>query len=230
MTQPLFNNLSGEFPRTNDAVGRGASTAQESDQSETASCDPPVVVGSESLSSFQASSTVAEMIQQWDAAANKRLNAKEVYGVPRVFDLFTLMAITMAFALLFALLKLVSPAFNISATTLTILISGYVTLIAVAQMVLFGGDNPRMASVVAGPFSLLSICMAFWIPSSGLGVTMTLVLSLFLSILFGFFLGYLSGAVVAGVLLVADGFRGRSAKAMRLSAQLNRDVGFDEIE
>ena len=227
MTQPLFNNLSGEFPRTNDAVGRGASTAQESDQSETASCDPPVVVGSESLSSFQASSTVAEMIQQWDAAANKRLNAKEVYGVPRVFDLFTLMAITMAFALLFALLKLVSPAFDISATTLTILISGYVTLIAVAQMVLFGGDN-KMAS---GGRSF-SCCPYAW-PSDPIewaGVTMTLVLSLFLSILFGFFLGYLSGAVVAGVLLVADGFRGRSAKAMRLSAQLNRDVGFDEIE
>ena len=224
MTNPLPNNLFGKI------ADHGPTPVHTDNGLGSMSDDPPVVARPLPPYSFHASHALEGVIQQWNVAANQRLKNVDVYGVPRVFDLFTLMAITLAFALLFALLKLISPAFNISATTLTVIISGYVTLIAMAQMFLYGGNNPRMASVVAGPFAMLAMCLAFWVPSNGLGIFVTLFLSMFLSIFFGFFFGYLSGAVVAGVLLVADGFRGRSIMAMRPAIKTDRDVSFDEIE
>jgi hypothetical protein len=176
-----------------------------------------------------------------------------MYGASRAFDLFTLMAITLAFALLFAALNVLAPAFEGSPATLTWLISGYVTLIGLAQMFMFDGKNPRRASVLAGPFVMLMILIAGWTFGSRMSLGPALFLSIWSSVAFGFFAGYLSGAVVAGVFLVwssvafgffagylsgavvagvflvADAMRGRY-KNPDLGARSARDLSFDEIE
>lgn len=148
----------------------------------------------------------------------------EAYGAPRVFDLFTLLAITLAFALLFALLGLLAPAMDASASDLTLVISSFVTLIGVSQMWMFGSKNPRMASLVAGPFALMIV----------MGIPMfrynnwelAFFSALCFSIFFGSFAGYLGGAVVAGVFLLADKFR---SKFMVQGAE-QRDASFDELQ
>lgn len=197
----------------------------------TSSCpDPPVVARRITEASAAEPSSLLTTIKLWNESAERRMSATEAYGVPRVFDLFTLMAITLAFAVLFALLKLLSPAFDASSTGLTLLISGYVTLIALAQMFMYSGSNPRMASIMAGPVAMLAMFVVFWIPFVGLGLGLALSISVFLSILFGFAAGYLAGAVVAGVLLIADGMRGRTQSSPQASKFVEKDIAFDDIE
>jgi len=192
--------------------------------------DPPVAIRPLFPGDAVGSPSMLTMVKNWDQSARLRLSTTEAYGVPRVFDLFTLMAITLAFALLFALLKLLSPAFGTSPTTLTLLISGYVTLIALAQMFMYEGTNPRMASVMSGPVAMLAMFLVFWIPTGSLRVDAALLISVILSAIFGFLCGYLAGAVVAGVLLVADGMRGRSQSPLHRAGLVEKDVEFDDIE
>jgi len=156
-----------------------------------------------------------------------------MYGASRVFDLFTLMAITLAFALLFAVLNVLAPAFEGSPAAVTCGISGYIILIALAQMFLFDGKNPRLASVIAGPLVMLLILTISWSLSSQLHLGLALILSVCSSLTFGFFTGYLSGAVVAGVFLVADALRGRYNTSSDTSidhVESPKDLTFDEIE
>ncbi len=150
----------------------------------------------------------------------------KAYGAPRVFDLFTLLAITLFFAVLFALLGLLAPALDASASDLTFVISAFVTIVGFSQMWLFGSNNPRLASLVSGPvgFSLISwtqmmISGRFRIE----GIVVSLCVSIFLGPLFG----YLGGAVVAGVFLVADKFR---LQFMKPSSAESRDASFDEVQ
>lgn len=152
-----------------------------------------------------------------------------MYGASRVFDLFTLMAITLAFALLFAILNFLAPAFEGSPAAVTCGISGYVVLIALAQMFLYDGKNPRLASVVAGPVVMLLILAASWSLSGEPHFILAMILSLCSSVTFGFFTGYLAGAVIAGVFLVADAMRGRYNPSTPASDS-PRDLSFDEIE
>lgn len=194
------------------------------------SIDPPVVnkVLATTTITGQARSFQSDPKNWEDVSKGPKID--EVYGVPRVFDLFTLMAITLAFALLFALLKLLSPAFDAAPTTLTLIISGYVTLIALAQMFMFQGKNPRLSSISAGPIAMLGLIMAAWVPFGGMSLIPALIGSVIFSVVFGFFFGYLSGAVVAGVLLVADALRGRSVLRKGPLITSEKDIAFDDVE
>lgn len=126
--------------------------------------------------------------------------SEPAYGASRVFDLFTLMAITLAFGMLFGAMKALgaNPEAFFGVTT-------FVTLVAVGQMLLFGGKNPRLASVVGGPFVLvLTVIMldAIWFrrfDPTYLCCTFPL----------GAPAGYLAGGMVAGVFLIADEIRKR---------------------
>lgn len=120
--------------------------------------------------------------------------SEPAYGAQRVFDLFTLMAITLAFGLLFGAMKAlgVIPEIFFAVTS-------FVTFIAILQMLLFGGNSPRIASLVGGPIALAltEVCLSVWY---GRWEIVPIVCSL----PFGIPAGYLAGGMVAGVFLVAD--------------------------
>lgn len=161
------------------------------------------------------------LLEQLQKATSKT----RAYGAPRVFDLFTLLAITLAFALLFAMLGLLAPAFDANPTDLTLFISGLVTIVGFSQMWLFGAKNPRLASLVSGPFALAVVLMFPFIATSDHWLTAVFA-SFSIGILFGPFAGYLAGAVVAGVFLVADKFRMRF---MQSSSATSSDASFDDL-
>ena len=66
-------------------------------------------------------------------------------GMPRRFGIGTLMTITVFFALLFGILKMlcVTPIVFIA-------IVAFIVVVAVCQALLYGGKNPRRASFIAG--------------------------------------------------------------------------------
>lgn len=129
--------------------------------------------------------------------ATKLALDEPVYGAKRVVDLFTLMAITLAFALLFAAMKAMSvPPIEFFAVT------SYVTFVAISQMLLFGGNSPRLASLVGGPiaWALTFACISIW---DGHWDTVEIVCTLPM----GVPAGYFAGCLIAGVFLVADQLR-----------------------
>ncbi len=136
-----------------------------------------------------------------------RVMGTESYGAPRVFDLFTLLAITLAFALLLASLRLIEPLLLDDLETVAITLGMFVTGIALFQMALWGGKKPRLASLVAGPILWLLIFVALNLSRlENLLSPAYLLLGVFTAI-FGIPAGYLGGAMVAGVFLLADFFR-----------------------
>jgi hypothetical protein len=149
----------------------------------------------------------------------------KAYGAPRVFDLFTLLAVTLAFALLFGAIRLIEPLLLLNTGEVIAWISFFLTGIAIAQLLLWSGKMPRLASVLAGPLLFLSIGVAIalaqrapWQFAFG---------TMLCSIPFGVFAGYLGGAVVAGVFLLADAFRKRF---LVNDGKLGGDVDFDKID
>ncbi len=139
-----------------------------------------------------------------------RFFEKESYGAPRVFDIFTLFAITLAFALLLAFLRLIEPLLMEDLSSVAIIIGIFVTGIGLSQMVLWGGKQPRLSSLVAGPFLWLSILIVtVAINQNGarnLQDPNFIVFSVLTSVI-GIAAGYLGGTMVAGVFLLADFFR-----------------------
>jgi hypothetical protein len=162
---------------------------------------------------------------QVSQAALESLAGSKTYGAPRVFDLFTLLAITLAFALLFALIGVLAPALEISAMAVTVAIGVFVSLIGLSQMWLFESNNPRVASLISGPFALAVVT---WLPISRASGSYDAVVG---SICFGLFIGpiagYLGGAVVAGVFLLADKFR---TTTMKTSNAESKDASFDDVQ
>jgi len=149
--------------------------------------DPPVVV-------FQ-SEFEDPLAQLWSRMYGTL--SEPAYGAQRVFDLFTLMAITLAFGLLFGAMKALDaiPEVFFGVTT-------FVTFVGIGQMLLFGGNSPRLASLVGGPIALAltMVSLAFWY---GQGAFWAALCSLIL----GIPAGYLAGGMVAGVFLIADSLR-----------------------
>lgn len=132
----------------------------------------------------------------------------ESYGAPRVFDIFTIFAVTLAFALLFTCLKFLQPALGMELAPTVVSFSVFVTLVGVAQMLLWHGKKPRPASLVAGPIIWFVIGTANVLIYSGVrGLPMAF--GIVCSMPVGVFAGYLAGALVAGVFLLADRFRQR---------------------
>ncbi len=135
--------------------------------------------------------------------------SEPAYGAQRVFDLFTLMAITLAFGLLFGAMKALNaiPEVFFGVTT-------FVTFVGIGQMLLFGGKSPRLASVVGGPIalSLTIVLLAGWY---GQGAIWGAVCAL----IPGIPAGYLAGGLVAGVFLIADSLRDRFSRPADESEQ-----------
>ncbi len=137
--------------------------------------------------------------------------SEPAYGAPRVFDLFTLMAVTLAFGLLFALLKALDaiPEVFFGVTV-------FATLVAIGQMLFFGGNSPRLASLVGGP-----IALAITLASISIWYGRWDVVEIVCSLPFGVVAGYLAGGMVAGVFLIADLLRGVFTKRKKEEVEHN---------
>ena len=134
---------------------------------------------------------------------------KESYGAPRVFDLFTLLAVTLAFATMFMALRWLAPAMNASLPACTMALGSFVTLTAIAQLALWNGEKPRLASVVAGPVVWMITAIGMLLPNPRVFLVPETLLGVICSSFIGIAAGYLAGAMVAGVFLLADAFRKR---------------------
>ena len=135
-----------------------------------------------------------------------------VYSVPRRYDLTTLFAVTLAYAVLFAALRLLSapPAVMLS-------IGGFVALVGLGQALLFKGSAPRAASMVVG-FIVCGAAPIVYVlsdPRLRRGDIEEIVAAAPCWAVAGTMLGYLTGAAVAGVFLVADAIRRRLRRLKR---------------
>ena len=121
-------------------------------------------------------------------------------GFPRRFSIGALMAITALFAVLFGCLRTLDAHPGAYAV-----ISGFVVLIGLGQVFLFGGKQPREASLLVGG-------AIFFLGTVDIPVTVLVVgenyepfLVLFAAILYpalGAVLGYFVGCVIGGVFLI----------------------------
>jgi hypothetical protein len=132
-------------------------------------------------------------------------NTGELYSAPRRFDLATIFVITAAYSILFgAITALDYGPFQI------IVLGSIVTLIAVVQGWLHGEVNPRGASIVVGAAAYTLFSYFLWRAHPRAFFVNDIVYVVVINgLIGGAALGYLSGAVVGGVFLVADFLRGK---------------------
>ena len=188
----------------------------DSVENETAENEPPRLTDQEQIA---AASPFSQRFRQISVHSDTKQLAdwinntvgSESYGATRVFDLFTLLAITVGFAVLFALLKLAEPIFQEHLPQVCLASALYIVLIAVAQQWTFGGKKPRLASILLGPVAYFTVSFVFLINRQFTGTVLQfplqLTLSLFCSIPLGCFLGYVAGGAIAGVFFLADKLR-----------------------
>lgn len=139
-----------------------------------------------------------------------RVLSEKTYGAPRVFDLFTLLAVTLAFAVLLGSLRLMQPVLAGNLAVMASSIGLFVAGLATFQAVLWQGIRPRLASLVAGPCLLFVLIIVFGIRQPQELLDWSRYVQAFCTaISFGLPAGYLGGALVAGVFLIADAFRQR---------------------
>lgn len=123
-------------------------------------------------------------------------------GMPRRFSIGTMMIITFFFALLFGVLKMLGvPPMAFVAITL------FVAGVAACQAILYGGKNPRKASIVGGIviFGVLFLLAALVAGYREGNVFRYITLSpctIFSVVFAGGLLGYAAGGLVAAIFLV----------------------------
>jgi hypothetical protein len=134
--------------------------------------------------------------------APKTQAVKDV-GVTRRFSVGTFMIMTSLFGVLFAIMKMLN-VHPIVFCCIAVFFAG----IGVAQMSLFGGNEPRKASWVAG-YPLGFICTlggniaARWVPELHPSVG-EMIGSSIAGAVFGGPCGYVAGCLVAGIFLVRE--------------------------
>jgi hypothetical protein len=127
-------------------------------------------------------------------------------GVPRRFGVGTLLIITTAYAVLFAVMRALEfpPA-------AFVLVSLFFTAVGLGQMLLFKGRQPRKASVIVGACLYPPLFLGTIILESGAGhryhLPPDLGIGVCCSIPSGAMAGYLAGILIAGVFLVVEKVR-----------------------
>jgi hypothetical protein len=155
----------------------------------------------------------------WEAvqglmAGESQARPTKIYSVPRRFDLATIFVVTLAYSLLFGTMKAISFPPIASA-----IVGGFISIVGAAQAFLFGGKQPRTASIIAGALIYSLALAAVWIASGPrIYGTSALLVSASFTIAGGAFLGYLAGVIIGGVFLVADKLRNQLS---RRQAELN---------
>jgi len=138
-------------------------------------------------------------MNQTDSNTDQATVRRKVYSAPRRFDLATIFVVIIFYSCLLGLLV----GFGVP-DEITLSILGFLTIVAVAQPVMFGGRNPRLASVVVGGlawpvvFTLTTFMTNSRVPASAI------LYGGLCSIPMGLLFGYLAGATVGGVFLIAE--------------------------
>jgi hypothetical protein len=146
----------------------------------------------------------------------------EVYSAPRRFDIFTLMVVTVAYAFLFMLTSIVDTINKTASLWASAVIGIFLAYVAVAQIVLFQGRSPRIASMLAGVSAVAIWLLVFVVRfADPVGAPYDLVWGMICSCVWGAPVGYLAGATVGGVFLVSDVLRRKV---------LNRRLNSEEVE
>jgi hypothetical protein len=141
-------------------------------------------------------------------AGSARQPPAKIYSAPRRFDLATIFVVTLAFALLLGFMK----AFSFPPAT-SMAIAGFILLVGIGQALLFGGKQPRTASLIVGAATYAIAMLAAWMISGPrLYDEGTILIMMTYTIVGGAILGYLAGVMVGGVFLLADNLRSRSSR------------------
>jgi len=132
----------------------------------------------------------------------------EVYSAPRRFDIFTLLVVTFAYAFLFMLTSELGTIDKNLPVWISTSIGLFLAYVAVAQLFLFKGQSPRLASMVAGITAVACWLLMFVVRLSDPMVAPDdLAWGALCSCIMGVPIGYLAGATVGGVFLVSDVLR-----------------------
>jgi hypothetical protein len=214
MTRPDLHRQSQRHPPS-------ANSESQDNPLSSASSEPPILTPPHLRSDSDG------VWREWWESIDQVLGS-ESYGAPRVFDLFTMLAITLAFACLFAVLRLAEPLMPGELDEVAICLGCFVTGIAIAQIALWGGKKPRIASLVAGPICWFLILAGLNLPYASQWRNSWFYLGGLCSSVLGIPAGYLGGALVAGVFLIADFFRQRFLHAMPSQPADNDDAIFSD--
>ena len=132
----------------------------------------------------------------------------KVYSAPRRFDIFTLMVVTVAYAFLFMLTSMIGTINKTASFWTSSVLGIFLAFVAVAQIVLFQGKAPRLASMLAGVTAVAIWLLVFVVRfSDPLGAPHDLAWGVICSCIWGAPVGYLAGATVGGVFLISDVLR-----------------------
>lgn len=127
----------------------------------------------------------------------------KTYAVQRRFDLATLFVMTTLFSIVFAIIRGLGGEL-----TLGVLVAGNILVVGVAQAAAESSISPRRVSVYVGA-AYWGVCAFFWILAAErhgtflLQIPFALIQASFAAGL-GAPVGYLAGAIAAGVFLIAD--------------------------
>lgn len=147
-----------------------------------------------------------------------------VYSAPRRFDIFTLMVVTVAYAFLFMLTSALGTIEKNLPVWISTFIGLFLAYVAVAQLFLFKGQYPRLASILAG-----ITAVAFWLLmfvvrlSNPIVAPYDLAWGALCSCIMGVPIGYLAGATVGGVFLISDVLRRKVLNRQSKSNEIGED-------
>jgi hypothetical protein len=141
-------------------------------------------------------------------AGRKARPPAKVYSAPRRFDLATIFVVTLAYSLLLgAMSAMTFPP------VASLFVAGFVSLVGIGQAVLFGGARPRTSSVLVGIVLYVCAMLGVWIlGGQRMYPTELMLIMASYSLVGGAILGYLAGALVGGVFLVAEKIRVRYSR------------------
>jgi hypothetical protein len=134
-------------------------------------------------------------------------DTKEAIGVPRRFGIGIMLLLVALFAVVFAVMQLLNAP-----TTVFVMVAVLFAGVGLGQVVLFGGQYPRAASVWTGaclvPLEILVASIYAQVVHNEFGGGGEAIVGIFIFVLFsiplGAGLGYLSGGVTAGVVLLLE--------------------------
>jgi putative addiction module component (TIGR02574 family) len=130
--------------------------------------------------------------------------ASKLYSAPRRFDLFTIMLVTAAYAVLLSLMSAVRFPPVVSCY-----VAAFITVVAIGQALLSGLSMPRAASVYTGMVAYFFCTISYAFVDRRFELSQAIPMGILFGLLFGGILGYLAGVLVGGVFLVADVLRQR---------------------
>jgi len=151
----------------------------------------PVAVAEEIIDDMQ---KTAEMLVAWVP----QITTPEA-GVPRQFGVGILLVITAMYAVLFAVLR----AMDAPPSVYT-MVGLFVFAIGLGQMLLFKGQRPRRASMIARLGFVVSASILHWIFEGFETIDLVWLLN---GAVYGVVCGYVAGVLIASVFLLIDKLR-----------------------